>query len=169
MSALCRTTTSPDTFIFLGGDCADHGSEWRPTKHVPLPKEIKPSPLSLRYPGACPGSIFASIHRFHGEGAPFDGDINAINRPFCTPTDDACDDVTRARKTIDYMSEFEAHENVFIIVAHDNTMLDIVDFFPNGSANDWKEKGWREKGMWRFLADFKGAVEEKVGSSVVRD
>ena len=155
--------------MFLGGDCADHGSEWRPTKYLPLPKEIKPSPLPRLYPGACPGSIFASIHRFHEGGTSFDEDIEAVNRPFCTPTDEACDDVTKARETIDYMSDFDAQENVLIVNAHDSTMLDIVDFFPNGSANDWKEKGWREKGMWRFLADFKGAVEEEMANSAGMD
>jgi len=47
------------------------------------------------------------------------------------------------------------------MLAHDDTMLDVVEKFPNGLANDWKKKGWREKGMWRFLGDFAGAVEEK--------
>ena len=58
----------------------------------------------------------------------------------------------------------DGHDNVLVMLAHDDTMLDIVDKFPNGTANEWKKKGWREKGMWRFLGDFAEAVEEKVAA-----
>ena len=50
------------------------------------------------------------------------------------------------------------------MLVHDDTMLDIVDKFSNDTANDWKKKGWREKGMWRFLGDFAEAVEEKAAA-----
>ena len=59
------------------------------------------------------------------------------------------------------MCEFDAQENILVMIAHDNTMLDVVDFFPH-SANDWKSKGWREKGLWKFLRDFHEAVKEMV-------
>lgn len=59
------------------------------------------------------------------------------------------------------MEEFDAHETVLTMIAHDDTMVNVVGTFPNTSANDWKKKGWREKGMWRFLRDFGEAVETK--------
>jgi hypothetical protein len=44
------------------------------------------------------------------------------------------------------------------MIAHDHTLLDVVDFFPK-EANDWKAKGWKEEGRWRFLKGFRKAVE----------
>jgi hypothetical protein len=37
-------------------------------------------------------------------------------------------------------------------------LLDVMDFFPK-EANEWKAKGWKEEGRWRFLKDFQRAVE----------
>ncbi|KAL9014158.1 MAG: hypothetical protein Q9173_001172, partial [Seirophora scorigena] len=37
MCALARTTASPSTFLFLGGDCAHHAGEFRPSASLPLP------------------------------------------------------------------------------------------------------------------------------------
>lgn len=163
MCALCRTTTSPDTFIFLGGDCAHHGSEWRPTQYLPLPEEIKPSPLPALYPGACPGSLFAPLHRFHhDDAAPHERDIDAMTHPFCTPANGSSHNEAAAMESTDHMAEFDAHDNILTMIAHDNAMLNIVDLFPRGTANEWKKKGWREKGMWRFLADFQEAVKERM-------
>lgn len=168
MCALCRTNSSPNTFIFLGGDCAHHASEWRPTQHLPLPDDIKPSPLPALHPGTCPGSVFNSIHRFHHEEvASLEQDIDAMTHPFCTPTDQASYNGAEARESVDHMSEFDAHDNILVLIAHDTSMLNIVDFFPHGTANDWKQKGWREKGLWRFLSDFSDAVKEKVEDSSI--
>ena len=58
------------------------------------------------------------------------------------------------------MGEFDAMENVLTIIAHDATLLEAVGLFPQTTANAWQEKGWREQVLWRFLGDFKGAVEE---------
>ena len=160
MCALSRT--SPNSFIFLGGDCAHHGSEWRPTEYLPLPGDIKPSPLPALCPSICPGSLFTTIHRFHDESAvsPED-DTAAMTHPFCTPIDDAAYNGAEARESVEHMSEFDAHENILVMIAHDNTMLDVVDFFPC-LANDWKKKGWKENGHWKFLGDFHEVVKEKL-------
>lgn len=66
-------------------------------------------------------------------------------------------DVPAAEATISKMIPFDESEDVFVVIAHDKTLLDVVDFFPN-KANDWKEKGWKDVSRWRFLADFKLAV-----------
>lgn len=70
-----------------------------------------------------------------------------------------------AQDSIDKMEDFDAHDNVFTIFAHDQTLLDVVGVFPETRANDWKEKGWREKGLWGFLKDFKEAVPEAMDTS----
>jgi hypothetical protein len=45
-----------------------------------------------------------------------------------------------------------------VVIAHDYTLLDVVDFFPK-EVNNWKAKGWKEEGWWRFLKDLQKAVE----------
>ena len=76
--------------MFLGGDCAHHGSEWRPTEYLPLPADIQSSPLPAFHPTVCPGSLFTSGHRFHDQGAAApEHDAAAMTHPFCTPADDA--------------------------------------------------------------------------------
>ena len=161
MCALARTTTFPDTFIFLGGDCGHHAGEWRPTQYLPLPDEIKPSPLPAVRPTSCPGSLFTRIHRFYHENVPPpQSDEDAVTHPFFTVRDEFSHNGAEARESVEHMCDFDAHDNVFTMVAHDKTMLDIVDLFPKASANDWKSKGWREKGMWHFLGDFHKAVTD---------
>ena len=73
----------------------------------------------------------------------------------------AAHDFKAAKESVTKMEEFDAHETVLTMIAHDDTMVNVVGTFPNTSANDWKKKGWREKGMWRFLGDFGEAVETK--------
>lgn len=55
MNALVRTTTSPDTFLFLAGDSFHHPSEVRPISDVPLPEELDIPNFSLK---PCPCQIF---------------------------------------------------------------------------------------------------------------
>jgi hypothetical protein len=54
---------------------------------------------------------------------------------------------------VDAVQPFDANDNVFTAIAHDASLADVVDFFPN-SANEWKAKGWKREGHWRFLSDF---------------
>lgn len=143
------------TFIFLGGDCAHHGGEFRPTPYLPLPDSLSPSPLPrTHHPGnVCPGALFADIHR---------SSSCSTTEPFFLAAENAAHDVAAARDSIAKMAEFDAHGNILTILAHDHTMLDVVGAttFPGTRANGWKERGWREEGLWRFLGDFAEAVGE---------
>lgn len=65
-------------------------------------------------------------------------------------------DFEESQRTVEKLTEFDANDNVLTVIAHDRSLLDILDFYP-ASANSWKEKGWRQTGMWRFLADFRYA------------
>ncbi len=56
-----------------------------------------------------------------------------------------------AQKSVDRLEEFDASEDVFVCVAHDGGLLDVVDWFPKGTLNTWKEKGWKERSQWGFL------------------
>ncbi|KAK5132797.1 hypothetical protein LTR08_008598 [Meristemomyces frigidus] len=145
---LARTSTSPDTFVFMGGDASHHGGEFRPTDYLPLPKDLKPSPLKRRAP-VCPGHLLQEIHPDASATKPFYNVTNALSH-----------DKAVADWTIDGLGEFDAHEHVLLIVAHDDAIVDPaqIDFYPE-PMNDWYEKGIGPKVKWLFLADFEGAVE----------
>ena len=147
---LARTTTGPDTFIFMGGDASHHGGEFRPNEHLPIPKEIKPSPLKRRA-GICPGHLLQEVHA-HGKA----------DKPFYNVTASFAYDKPVADWTIDGLGEFDAHENVLLLVAHDDAVVDPAQFdmYPK-PLTDWHEKGIAKKVKWLFLGDFEGAVEAK--------
>jgi hypothetical protein len=149
MAGLARTT--PDTFILLGADTFHQGGAVRPTPYLPLPKTIKPSPFSE--PPFLPGTEFPGhvlvdqVHPYHSPVQPFIQNY----------TEGADRNVTLIVESVSKMTEFDARDDVFIVIAHDASILDVVDVFPK-RANAWKEKGWKEESQWRFLADYKAAL-----------
>lgn len=56
-----------------------------------------------------------------------------------------------AQQSIKRLEEFDADENVFVAVAHDEGLIDVCEWFPKGTINDWKKKGWKGKSQWGFL------------------
>ena len=162
LAGLARTTTNPDTFIFMGGDLTHHSGELRPSPLMPLPSSIPASYISalcqhLSYTTACPGSIFEDIQTTR-ERSP------ATTTPFFDPT--MGKDIPLAIETIKKTQQADADENVWYVFAHDAKLRGVADFFPR-SANEWKQRGWREKLLWKFLEDFEVAarqVKEKAES-----
>lgn len=73
--------------------------------------------------------------------------------PFFDVAEGFAHDVEEARKTVEKVQEVDAREDIFVVIAHDDSLLNIVDFFP-AEANEWREKGWGKKGRWAFLKDF---------------
>jgi hypothetical protein len=68
-----------------------------------------------------------------------------------------------AEQTIHDMQEFDAANNVLVIIAHDVSPLKPESgfkFFPNGTLNDWKKDKLDQKIRWTFLQDFELAVEK---------
>jgi len=147
MSGLARVTTSPDTFIFMGGDCAHHGGEWRPTEYLPLPTSISPSPIPKFRSGGCPGELLLKIHPKHNATEPFYEVGSGVSY-----------DAREAASSIHKMEEFDAADNVFVIIAHDESLLHELDFFPK-KINDWAKKDMAVKSRWLFVKDFAKALE----------
>ena len=147
---LARTSTGPDTFIFMGGDASHHGGEFRPTEYLPIPREIDPSPLRRRA-GVCPGHLLQEIHPY-----------GSANKPFYHVTESFANDKKVADWTIDGLGEFDAQENVLLLVAHDDAVVDPPQFaFYPETMNDWYEKGIAKKVKWLFLGDYEAAVDAK--------
>jgi hypothetical protein len=148
MCGLARTT--PDTFILMGGDACHHPSVLRPNKYSPLPDSITPNPLNSSL-DPCPGAIFESLHPSYRKDQPFhtipnlpDGGLNHSREA--------------AVAVREKLIRLDANENVFTIIAHDGTIVDLLEYFP-ASANDWKAKGWGTAARWRFLRDWERAVK----------
>lgn len=141
-------------FILMGGDACHHGGEFRPSKYIPFPDSITPHPFhslkSTEAPNPCPGAVFEKLLR--------DGDAT---KPFyAVPADSKIHyDREQCEASIQKVMEADGNLNVFTVMAHDKSLLDVVDFFPE-SANEFKEKGWVEAGRWGFLKDFELAAKE---------
>lgn len=145
LAGLARTT--PNTFIMMGGDLCHHGGAIRPSEYISLPKEIHLDAFNHFPKGFCPGSEFESVQTRRGR---------KLNEPFFEPT--FGHDIPLALETIRKTQEPDSNDNILFIYAHDTSIKGVVDIFPV-EANDWKAKGWREKMFWRFLEDFKDAIE----------
>ncbi|KAF2432376.1 hypothetical protein EJ08DRAFT_630622 [Tothia fuscella] len=146
MCGLARTTT--DTYILMGGDAAHHAGEFRPTEYVPLPKQVSLVPNLPPFSHVCPGEVIAN--HLHPE--------KSATKPFYKAADGFQEDDKLAEWSIEGLCEFDADERMFTVIAHDLSLIDVVEFYPKG-ANDWYQKGWAKTGHWRFLADYSGVLE----------
>lgn len=61
------------------------------------------------------------------------------------------------RVTIRKVMETDADEKVLVVMAHDDSLLDVLDFFPK-YLDGFVGKGWAEQARWGFLKDFRAAV-----------
>ncbi|GLA63284.1 hypothetical protein AtubIFM55763_009763 [Aspergillus tubingensis] len=159
ISALART--SKDRFIFLGGDIAHHPGEYRPTKHLPLPTEIRPSPLGedISSPSVCPGSIFEAVSSANIRG------LDAKVTPFYQLNAAMNEDLKDAEIALEKLLRFDGSSKVMVIISHDASLLDVLPFFPR-SINEWDVKGYKAEGTWRFLRDFARAAGGTTDESV---
>lgn len=146
LAGLARTT--PDTFIFMGGDLCHHGGELRPSEHLPLPEKAFLQAFSHFPGGFCPGAELEALQTSRSR---------AVNEPFLDPNMGV--DIPQAISTIRKAQEADGDPNVLFIYAHDASVGAAVDLFPK-YANDWKEKGWRENLLWQFLGDFESALTQ---------
>ncbi|PNS15895.1 hypothetical protein CAC42_8001 [Sphaceloma murrayae] len=146
LCGLARTTSGDkSTFVFMGGDACHHGGEFRPSPYLPLPSEISPSPVKTL--PVCPGSLLITFHRNKDP-----------TEPYYTVTPKFAHDIELCNWTIDGVKEFDAHDNIFVLIAHDDSVIDHLDLYPK-TMNDWHDKGLAKKVRWRFLDDFTGAIE----------
>ncbi|KAJ7044095.1 hypothetical protein C8F04DRAFT_689123 [Mycena alexandri] len=139
---LARVT--PTTFVYLGGDVVHHAGMLRPT-----------AKLHRQFP--CPDELLAatrtSVAAVHFPSADSAGQFNLAARmvPMLDVVEDgAYEDPSAARKSIAKLADFDANDDVFILFAHDTSLLDALGPLPV-SLNDWKAKGWKEQVIWSFL------------------
>lgn len=143
-----------DSFIFMGGDACHHGGEFRPSTWLPLPESISPHPFERGSSKPCPGEVFEHLLRDGDRAKAFYG------IPDLPPEKAVAHNREQTIETIEKVQETDANDNVFVVMAHDDCIKEVVDFFPK-EANKFREKGWVAKTRWAFLKDFKEAAEDK--------
>lgn len=143
----------------MGGDAAHHGGEFRPTHHLPLPEFITPSPFEAPISrGICLGAFFEPIHSSTHPSASYPAS-DYKTTPFYALSSIMNDCLSDALNTLSKMQLFDASPDVFVVMAHDVDLLDVVPFFPEGELTGWEKTGNKVVGRWRFLKDFGKAVE----------
>ncbi|KAJ6008236.1 hypothetical protein N7540_012212 [Penicillium herquei] len=155
--ALSRTT--PDTFVFLGGDICHFAGDFRPTEDIPFPNTIPSEALlhSSKYPMPCPCEIFSDNHpQLREIGTAIDTKTTPYyqlsTHAHSTYKDPAAAVVTTAAMQ-DY---FDSDPNVMVLLAHDTCLLDHLPVFndnPEKDINDWKALGWKERCHWGWLGE----------------
>lgn len=152
LCGLARTTTTPDTFILMGGDLCHHSGELRPSPLMPLPQDQELHSLLTGLALSCvptnPSALLQSIQESRGR---------LITESFFDPA--MGHDIPETLRTIHKAQEADADEHIWFVYAHDLSLLNLkVDLFP-AEANGWKEKGWSTGTRWAFLDDFRVALQ----------
>jgi glyoxylase-like metal-dependent hydrolase (beta-lactamase superfamily II) len=160
LCALARTTSSPSsTYAFLGGDCAYHCGEFRPSPFIPLPQQVSFKSASWHFPRgpqACPPVLKnRKILLCAGE---FIKDIvhpykSAIEPFYDTPSEPIVCNRGDATVSTAKMEIFDAHDDVLVCISHDKSLMNHLPFYPH-TMNDWHKKGCKQKLHWEFLNDF---------------
>lgn len=126
----------------------DSAAQLRPNQFRTLPQSLPTSvlsqPDSLR-PSPCP---CAQLLRLMHSGGNSNNTIYELV-PFLQ------EDPFKARETLEKLKAFDGRDDVMVVLAHDASLLDVLDFFPH-SINDWMAKGWDEQARWLFLREISG-------------
>ncbi|OAA60328.1 metallo-beta-lactamase superfamily protein [Niveomyces insectorum RCEF 264] len=178
LCALARTT--PDTFVFLGGDICHFAGDFRPSEWIPMPDEVPAVAFRGRVgrnPMPCPGAVFTDHHP-QKQNKSLTEDVDVQTTPFYKLSEHAKstykDPPTAIVTTLGLQRYFDADPNVLVLLAHDTALVDVLPTFndnPEKDLNDWKAQGMKEKCHWGWLGelpqyDSKGNV---VGPPVCRE
>lgn len=136
----------------MGADCCHFAGMIRPSRYNPLPSVIPSEQLDAHRPQPCPCSVFTSHHP-----AASQGDVETRTQPFykiSTAPGSAYSFADAAQKTAERLLLFDANPNVFVCLAHDGALFDLLPLYnsnPDRDINDWKDKDYDERARWGFL------------------
>ncbi|KAK5135781.1 hypothetical protein LTR08_004607 [Meristemomyces frigidus] len=63
------------------------------------------------------------------------------------------EDLAAAEETVGKLKAFDGREDVIVVIAHDATLLEVLDFFPL-DLNSWRLRAWSAEARWLFLKEF---------------
>ncbi|KAF1345088.1 hypothetical protein BDV97DRAFT_302632, partial [Delphinella strobiligena] len=151
LCGLARTETG--SWALMAGDACHHVGQLRPSIYRPLPDILSPSPLEP-LPGPGEQSTYCSSTSFNTLLA------ERKESTFYGMCEHLQDDLQQAEESRRKLQAFDGSDDVLVVLAHDRTLLDVVDLWPE-TLDEWKEKVWGELGRWRFLEQFKNAVKDE--------
>jgi hypothetical protein len=59
-------------------------------------------------------------------------------------------DLVTAQVSLEKLATFDADEDIFVMVAHDISLISSIPYFPE-SLNDWKASHLKERTVWNFV------------------
>ena len=137
LCALCRTTEK--SWCLLGGDACHNIGQLRPNRFRPLPDNIPASvPGRIPPPDRCDYAQTPHPVRVDKESS-FYGLAPGMQ-----------ENLEEAEQTVEKLKAFDGRDDVMIVITHDATLLNILEFFPQ-DINDWKARGWAAQARWLFL------------------
>jgi hypothetical protein len=63
-------------------------------------------------------------------------------------------DPIKAQRSVNKLTEYDAHPDIFVCVAHDRALVEVLPLFnnnPQADINDWQAQGYKNKTVWGFL------------------
>ncbi|KAL7967568.1 beta-lactamase-like protein [Trichoderma sp. SZMC 28014] len=144
----CKTYKGGDTFVLIGGDCCHHMSQLRPSYLGALPCSVRYSINSeTSYPHQDNNVSWTTICCSEGAISPFAAISDHLDGA------SAASDPATAMASLRTLQQLdEDNGNVFFTVAHDKSLLEVVEFFPKW-ANEWRSRDWAKQARWLFLRD----------------
>ncbi|KAF8189876.1 hypothetical protein K438DRAFT_1592687 [Mycena galopus ATCC 62051] len=144
---LARVT--PTSFVLMGADACHHAGVLRPTsklhRHVPCPGEL----LAATRFSVSPTHI-------HNPGSEFRGaefDLASRTTPLLSIAENGYfEDPPKAHDSIHKIGDFDANADVFVVLAHDESIGHIIRPYP-ASLDQWQAKGWKKEATWAFLEE----------------
>lgn len=117
---------------------------------------------ACHYPGLLRPSTYLPLPRTTGNmsGVAIQENVHpqkSATEPFFMPGERAFPAQEDAQETIRGIMEFDAQNNVLVVLAHDKSLEGELDMLPN-AANDWMRIGVKERTRWLFLQDFESAL-----------
>ena len=149
LCALARTTADDEgsSYVLMGADACHHPGVLRPSEYLPLPPTENLQSLLITATkglGQGPGAILQSL-------------LTSQHRPFFTVAQGPLfPDHEAAMSTVRKIQEFDAAEDVLVLMAHDLSVRDKIVLFPE-KINAWRKAGLKEKTRWLFCNDFLSA------------
>jgi hypothetical protein len=116
-----------------------------------MPKHLTGAGLNISIPRPCPCSLFTGIHPRAKDAE------TARSQPFyevSRTTESAYTSGEDAQESINKLLPFDSDPNVFILLAHDSVLFDVLPLFnehPYLDVNDWQQKGYKGQTHWGFL------------------
>ena len=127
----------------MGADTCHHGGEFRPSRYAPLSSSI----------WQCPGDILEKVKEAtQSPVSELRLDVPFFTVPNVPDGTGVAFSRSLALDTREKLIQVDSSDNILVVLAHDASVLEVVDFFPE-PANDWKRKGWKDFARWKFLRD----------------